>query len=100
MSCENLQKILTDDSDSGGQYLDGTIDTTRTIFFGKNPSEDVKRAYTRVLQCHIAASTATFPRGMSGDWLNMLGKSALYKYEPAAVTVSLTVGTAWTMGMV
>ena len=70
---------MIDQSDSGGQYLDGTIDTTRTQFYGKKVPDDVKRAYTRVLQCHIAASTAKFPSNADANQLVMLGKAALYQ---------------------
>ncbi|OCF39115.1 cytoplasmic protein [Kwoniella heveanensis CBS 569] len=65
--------------DSGAQYLDGTIDTTRTMYLGKKPSDEVKRAYTRVLQGHMAVSTAIFPRGMPADRLNMLARGPLYQ---------------------
>ncbi|KAL4078159.1 peptidase M24, structural domain-containing protein [Scleroderma yunnanense] len=51
--------------DSGGQYLDGTTDVTRTLHFGV-PSEAEKRAFTRVLQGHIAIDTAIFPSGTTG----------------------------------
>ena len=48
--------------DTGGQYVDGTTDTTRTLCFGSYaPSEDARRAYTRVLQGHIALARAVFP---------------------------------------
>ncbi|WWC90545.1 uncharacterized protein L201_005481 [Kwoniella dendrophila CBS 6074] len=65
--------------DSGAQYQDGTIDTTRTLYFGKSPSPEVKRAYTRVLQGHLAVSSASFPRGMPADRLNMLARGPLYQ---------------------
>ncbi|WRT68589.1 uncharacterized protein IL334_005567 [Kwoniella shivajii] len=65
--------------DSGAQYQDGTIDTTRTLYFGKSPSAEIKRAYTRVLQGHLAVSTAIFPRGVSADRLNMLARNPLYQ---------------------
>lgn len=65
--------------DSGAQYLDGTIDTTRTLYFGDKPSDEVKRAYTRVLQGHMAVSMATFPRGMRGDWFNFAARGFLYE---------------------
>ncbi|KAI6021685.1 Creatinase/aminopeptidase [Pisolithus microcarpus] len=48
--------------DSGGQYLDGTTDVTRTWHFGV-PADDEKRAFTRVLQGHIAMDTVIFPAG-------------------------------------
>ena len=40
-------------SDSGGQYLDGTIDTTRTYHFDR-PTPEMCEAYTRVLQGHVS----------------------------------------------
>ncbi|KAJ7686079.1 peptidase M24, structural domain-containing protein [Mycena rosella] len=40
-------------TDSGKQYLDCTIDKTRTVHFGM-PTKEHKRAFTRVLQAHIA----------------------------------------------
>ncbi|KZT24163.1 Creatinase/aminopeptidase [Neolentinus lepideus HHB14362 ss-1] len=55
--------------DSGGQYLDGTTDVTRTWHFG-TPTPEEKRAFTRVLQGHIAIDTAVFPNGTSGAILN------------------------------
>ncbi|KAG1815096.1 peptidase M24, structural domain-containing protein [Suillus subaureus] len=51
--------------DSGGQYLDGTTDVTRTLHFG-TPTDEEKRAFTRVLQGHISIDTAIFPTGTSG----------------------------------
>ncbi|WVR09447.1 hypothetical protein IAU60_006514 [Kwoniella sp. DSM 27419] len=65
--------------DSGAQYLDGTIDTTRTLYLGAKPSDEIKRAYTRVLQGHLAVSTAVFPRGMPADRLNMIARAPLYQ---------------------
>ncbi|RSH90625.1 hypothetical protein EHS25_001230 [Saitozyma podzolica] len=51
--------------DSGAQYLDGTTDTTRTLHFGE-PSAEEKRAFTRVLQGHIALDTVIVPQGTTG----------------------------------
>lgn len=47
--------------DSGGQYLDGTTDVTRTIFLGAQPPNFVKECFTRVLKGYIAVHTAIFP---------------------------------------
>lgn len=55
--------------DSGVQCLDGTTDTTRTLHFG-TPSDREKRAYTRVLQGHIAIDTAVFPDSTTGFMLD------------------------------
>ncbi|PWN33528.1 Creatinase/aminopeptidase [Meira miltonrushii] len=64
--------------DSGAQYLDGTIDTTRTVHFGK-PTKEQKRAFTRVLQGHIAIDTVTFPRNTTtGATLDVIARTALW----------------------
>ncbi|KAG0342070.1 hypothetical protein BG004_005766 [Podila humilis] len=63
--------------DSGGQYIDGTTDVTRTLHF-KTPSEHEKRCFTRVLQGHIAIDTAVFPDGTSGYLLDILARRALW----------------------
>ncbi|KAJ3770141.1 Creatinase aminopeptidase [Lentinula raphanica] len=65
-------------NDSGGQYLDGTCDTTRTVHFGR-PDPDQCEAYTRVLQGHIAIDSAVFPEGTSGHQLDVLARRALWK---------------------
>ncbi|KAJ3451979.1 xaa-pro aminopeptidase [Anaeramoeba flamelloides] len=46
--------------DSGGQYLEGTTDITRTIHLG-TPTEYEKKCFTAVLQGHIALASAIFP---------------------------------------
>lgn len=46
--------LISRRSDSGGQYRDGTCDTTRTIHFGR-PTEEQCEAYTRVLQGHVSS---------------------------------------------
>ena len=63
--------------DSGGQYLEGTTDITRTICLGE-PTAEQKTHYTLVLQGHIRLSQAIFPRGTSGDQLDMLARQALW----------------------
>nr|XP_018266415.1 xaa-Pro aminopeptidase [Kwoniella dejecticola CBS 10117]OBR88573.1 xaa-Pro aminopeptidase [Kwoniella dejecticola CBS 10117] len=64
--------------DSGAQYLDGTTDVTRTFHFGQ-PTEEEKRAFTRVLQGHIALDTAVFPQGTTGYILDILARKALWQ---------------------
>ena len=49
--------------DTGGQYLEGTTDVTRTVHFG-NPSDFEKEAYTRVLMGLIDLTTVKFPAGV------------------------------------
>ena len=63
--------------DSGGQYLDGTTDITRTVAIGEPTNEHCDR-YTRVLQGHIALATAKFPEGTTGSQLDALARSPLW----------------------
>ncbi|SMY07732.1 aminopeptidase P family protein [Flavimaricola marinus] len=63
--------------DSGGQYLDGTTDITRTIAVGP-PPEDAAESYTAVLQGMIAISRARFPRGVTGGHLDSLARFPLW----------------------
>ncbi|KAM0753126.1 Creatinase/aminopeptidase [Meredithblackwellia eburnea MCA 4105] len=64
-------------NDSGAQYLDGTIDTTRTVHFGK-PTKEQKRAFTRVLQGHIAVDSLVFPEGTTGLQIDILARRPLW----------------------
>ncbi|GAA6006111.1 hypothetical protein JCM11491_002034 [Sporobolomyces phaffii] len=64
-------------NDSGANYKDGTIDTTRTVHFGK-PTKEQKRAFTRVLQGHIAIDRAVFPEGTTGAAIDVLARSPLW----------------------
>lgn len=63
--------------DSGGQYVDGTTDITRTMAIGPVP-EGAAQAYTRVLQGMIAISRARFPRGLAGRDLDPLARYPLW----------------------
>lgn len=63
--------------DSGGQYLDGTTDTTRTLHLGL-PTEEEKHHYTLVLKGHLALTRAVFPEGTRGDQLDILARQALW----------------------
>ncbi|KAJ6491425.1 Creatinase aminopeptidase [Mycena vitilis] len=65
-------------NDSGGQYRDGTCDTTRTVHFGR-PTPEQCDAFTRVLQGHIAIDSAVFPEGTSGHQLDVLARKALWR---------------------
>tara|TARA_R110002095_G_scaffold157755_1_gene136824 strand:+ start:637 stop:2469 length:1833 start_codon:yes stop_codon:yes gene_type:complete len=65
--------------DSGGQYLDGTTDITRTISLNKAPSAEQKDRYTRVLKGHIALATARFPEGTVGSQLDPLARYHLWQ---------------------
>lgn len=64
--------------DSGGQYLDGTTDITRTIAVG-TPDMEMCERFTRVLQGHIALATARFPRGTRGVDLDPFARRALWQ---------------------
>ncbi|KAK3845404.1 MAG: peptidase M24, structural domain-containing protein [Linnemannia gamsii] len=63
--------------DSGGQYLDGTTDITRTLHF-QTPTQHQKRCFTRVLQGHIAIDSIVFPEGTTGYVLDILSRQALW----------------------
>ncbi|XP_019154663.1 PREDICTED: probable Xaa-Pro aminopeptidase P [Ipomoea nil] len=65
--------------DSGAQYLDGTTDITRTVHFGK-PTQHEKACYTAVLKGHIALGNARFPNGTNGNTLDILARTALWRY--------------------
>ncbi|HHG86292.1 MAG TPA: aminopeptidase P family protein, partial [Bacteroidetes bacterium] len=64
--------------DSGGQYLDGTTDITRTVALG-TPTAEQKRDYTLVLKGHIALAKARFPAGSSGYQLDTLARMFLWE---------------------
>lgn len=66
--------------DSGGQYLDGTTDVTRTMVFNK-PTAEQKDRFTRVLKGHIAIATAIFPKGTTGAALDVLARKSLWDAE-------------------
>ncbi len=63
--------------DSGGQFQDGTTDITRTVAIGE-PTPAMRRAFTRVLQGHIALATARFPEGTTGAQLDTLARAPLW----------------------
>jgi Xaa-Pro aminopeptidase len=65
--------------DSGGQYLDGTTDITRTTFWGQ-PTTEQKRDYTLVLKGCISLSKIVFPEGTTGVQLDLLARQHLWQY--------------------
>ena len=65
--------------DSGAQYLDGTTDITRTIPLGPLTKEE-KADYTLVLKGHLQLQNAHFPAGTCGTQLDILARSAMWKY--------------------
>lgn len=65
--------------DSGGQYLDGTTDITRTFILGQLTEEE-KRDFTLVLRGHINLLTAKFLKGTTGMNLDILARRPLWDY--------------------
>lgn len=65
--------------DSGGQYLDGTTDVTRTVALCQ-PSEEIKESFTQVLKAHIALAMAKFPDGTSGCALDTISRSIMWRF--------------------
>ena len=66
--------------DSGGQYLEGTTDVTRTVAIGK-PTQNMKEHFSTVLKGHIALASAIFPYGTTGNDLDLLARLPLWKKD-------------------
>jgi Xaa-Pro aminopeptidase len=62
--------------DSGGQYLDGTTDITRTIAVGRLTFQQ-KKDFTLVLKGTIGLALAKFPEGTRGYQLDILARSVM-----------------------
>ncbi len=79
---EESHKILKKEGllliDSGGQYLEGTTDITRTFALGPVTDEE-KRAYTLTLKSHIAMARAIFLEGCSGANLDVLAREPMWE---------------------
>lgn len=63
--------------DTGGHYIEGTTDITRTVCLG-NPTADMKLYYTSVLKGHLALASAVFPHGCKGVNLDILARQPLW----------------------
>ncbi|MBI1407901.1 MAG: M24 family metallopeptidase [Caulobacter sp.] len=63
--------------DSGGQYLDGTTDVTRTVAIGE-PTEEMRRRNTLVLKGHLALARLRFPAGTTGSAIDAFARAALW----------------------
>lgn len=63
--------------DSGGQYLDGTTDITRTIALS-TPTTNQRTDYTLVLKGHIKLAMAQFPENTRGSQLDILARQAMW----------------------
>ncbi|MAK09919.1 MAG: X-Pro aminopeptidase [Rhodobacteraceae bacterium] len=66
--------------DSGGQYLEGTTDLTRTLIKGRALTEH-KFFYTKVLQGLIFLSKLSWPEGLTGRELDPLARYFLWEYN-------------------
>ena len=65
-------------TDSGGNYLTGTTDITRTLNLGIPTGPEI-RDYTLVLKGHICVATALFPKGTKGFQIDTLARQFLWK---------------------
>jgi Xaa-Pro aminopeptidase len=63
--------------DSGGQYIDGTTDITRTLPVGQ-PSDEARTQFTRVLQGMIGISRLRFPKGLAGRDIDAIARFPLW----------------------
>ncbi len=66
--------------DSGGHYLEGTTDITRTIVIGK-VSYEMKKNFTLVLKSHIDLAKAKFPEGVTGNQIDMIAREPLFAHH-------------------
>ena len=64
--------------DSGGQYLDGTTDITRTIILG-TPTAEMQARFTLVLKGMIGISRLRFPKGTTGAHIDAFARQALWQ---------------------
>ncbi|WP_018997775.1 aminopeptidase P family protein [Hirschia maritima] len=78
---EATVKVLEKNSlylvDSGGQYLDGTTDITRTVAIGE-PTQEMKERYTIVLKGHIALARLRFPKGTTGSAIDAIARQPMW----------------------
>lgn len=82
---DNFGEIETDNVlllDSGGQYLEGTTDITRTtyVYRDKKPSDELRRSYTLVLKGHLNIAMLRFKFGTSSYYIDSLGRAPLRQY--------------------
>ncbi len=79
---EGSKEVTNDASilvDSGGQYLEGTTDITRTLALGA-VSEEFKTNSTLVLQGMIRLSMVKFPKGTRGVQLDAIARLPLWMH--------------------
>ncbi|MEI9889231.1 MAG: aminopeptidase P family protein [Rhizomicrobium sp.] len=79
--CDRTNQRAARDSlllvDSGGQYLDGTTDVTRTVAIGE-PTAEMKRRNTLVLKGHLALARLRFPAGTTGSAIDAMARAPLW----------------------
>ncbi len=78
---EGSKKVTNQDTilvDSGGQYLEGTTDITRTFALG-TASDEFKKDCTLALKGLIQLSMVEFPKGTRGVQLDAVARMALWK---------------------
>lgn len=66
-------------SDTGGHYLDGTTDITRTFVLGE-VTDEKKRAFTLALAAHLDFLGAVFPKGVRGSTLDGMARQSLWRH--------------------
>jgi Xaa-Pro aminopeptidase len=64
--------------DSGGQYLDGTTDVTRTVAMGEPTAEMINR-FTLVLKGHLALARIRFPGGTTGSAIDAFARAPMWE---------------------
>jgi len=64
--------------DTGGQYLQGTTDVTRTVSIG-TITEEMKQRYTAVLRGHLALGMFTFRYGCAGSQLDAVARAPMWE---------------------
>lgn len=64
--------------DSGGHYLDGSTDITRTLALGKL-SREQKLHFTTVCRCNLNLASAKFLHGCRGTNLDILAREPLWR---------------------
>lgn len=83
-SAQKESSVIGKDSfyliDSGGQYLRGTTDITRTLHFGQ-PTEEEKRDYTLVLKSQISLANTIFLEGTKGSQLDAIARRPIWQYH-------------------
>ncbi len=77
-TCATLHKEGMLLIDSGGHYLDGSTDITRTLVLGEISDEE-KKAYTLVLRGNIDLCSAVFMKGTAGCSLDILSRGPLWR---------------------